>query len=98
MFPVSGPMSYILRIYIPFFIFFILNIYIIMKIPFVRMIHYNCKYPNYLSPFVASLITGSIFSIIIKENINKKLLYNNKQNEEIISRLKNIEKHLDIRD
>ena len=68
----------------------------LIKRPFVRMMHYNCQYPNYfLSPFIASLITGSIFSIIIKENINKKLSYNNKQNEEIIERLKNIEKHLD---
>jgi hypothetical protein len=53
----------------------------------------ECKYPGYLfSPFIASLITGSIFSIIIKEHIHKKLLYVERQNDEIIARLKNLQK------
>ena len=67
---------------------------------FTRLFSYNCytiankcKYPVYLfSPFMASLVTGSIFSIIIKEHINKELLYVKRQNEEIIVRLKELQK------
>ena len=48
----------------------------------------SCNY-NISSQFMSSLAVGSIFSIIIKEHINKELLYVKRQNEEIIQRLKN---------
>lgn len=51
-----------------------------------------CKAHNYiLSPFVASLLSGAIFSYSIKNFIETKLLYTNRMNEEIIIRLKKIE-------
>ena len=67
---------------------------------FTRKFSYNCytiankcKYPEYIfSPFMASLVTGSIFSIIIKESVKKELIYIKRQNEEIIVRLKELQK------
>jgi hypothetical protein len=55
----------------------------------------NCNATQYiLSPFFASLITGAIYSIGIKEHISRDNLYIKRQNEEIIERLKRIEKEL----
>ena len=55
--------------------------------------NYKCKAPVYLfSPFMASLFVGSIFSLINKEYISDELLYVKRQNEEIIERLKNLDK------
>ena len=52
----------------------------------------NCRARVYLlSPFTASLGSGFIFSIIIKEYINKELLHIKLQNVEIIERLKTLE-------
>lgn len=55
----------------------------------------NCNYksPDYVfSPFSASLVVGSLYSIISKEHVSKELLYVKIQNEEIITRIKNLEK------
>jgi len=53
----------------------------------------KCTRPDYIfSPFGASLVVGSIFSIVIKEYISKELLYVKRQNEEIIGRLKNLQR------
>lgn len=52
----------------------------------------NCNTSEYVfSPFMASLIVGSIFSIIIKNHMSNEMLYVTQQNEEIIARLKKIE-------
>ena len=51
----------------------------------------TCKADYIWSPLNASLITGSIFSIMIIESIKKDLLYMTRQNEEIITRLKRLE-------
>lgn len=64
-----------------------------MKRSFSNCYASKCKYhissQFILSQFMSSLAAGSIFSIIIKEHINKELLYVKRQNEEIIERLKN---------
>ena len=51
----------------------------------------TCKADYIWSPFSASLIAGSLFSIIIKESIKNDLLYMTRQNEEIIIRVKRLE-------
>lgn len=53
---------------------------------------YNtCKLDYILSPFMASLLTGSLFSISIKNSIKNDLSYIIHQNDEIIVRLKKLE-------
>jgi hypothetical protein len=44
------------------------------------------------SPFTASLFVGSIYSVIIKEYTGKEFLYIKRQNEDIIKRLKELNK------
>lgn len=54
---------------------------------------YKCKYPEYIfSPMGAVITGGCIFSISIKTYISRELLFVKRQNEEIIERLKRIEK------
>jgi hypothetical protein len=56
-------------------------------------LHCNCNASTYLlSPFSASLLTGCLFSVTIKEHVSNELLYIKRQNEEIIARLKRLEK------
>ena len=65
----------------------------ISKRPFSTSCNTTCKADYIWSPLSASLITGSLFSIIIKESINTNLLYITRQNEEIIIRLKRLEEN-----
>jgi hypothetical protein len=66
---------------------------------FTRYFSYNCcaaayqyKHTHYIfSPFAASLLTGAIYSFVIKEWVSKELLYVKRQNEEIIARLKKLQ-------
>lgn len=52
----------------------------------------NCRARGYLfSPFTASLGSGFIFSIIIKDYIREELVHIKLQNLEIIERLKTLE-------
>lgn len=54
---------------------------------------YKCKYPEYMySPMGAVITGGCIFSLSIKAYIRDNLLYIERQNDEIIERLKRIEK------
>lgn len=54
---------------------------------------YKCNYPEYMfSPMGAVLVGGSFWSFIIKDYISRELLFVKRQNEEIIERLKRIEK------
>ena len=53
----------------------------------------NCNYPEYMfSPMGAVITGGCIFSLSIKAYISDKLIYIERQNDEIIERLKRIEK------
>lgn len=53
----------------------------------------NCNYPQYMfSPIGAVIFGGCIFSVSIKAHIGQKLVYIERQNEEIIERLRCIEK------
>ena len=63
----------------------------ISKRPFSTSCNTTCKADYIWSPFSASLIAGSLFSIIIKESIKNDLLYMTRQNEEIIIRVKRLE-------
>ena len=54
---------------------------------------YKCNYPEYMfSPMGAVILGGCIFSISIKRYVSQELLYIERQNDEIIARLKRIEK------
>jgi hypothetical protein len=54
---------------------------------------YKCNYPEYMfSPIGAVITGGCIFSFSIKHHISNELLYIERQNDEIIERLKRIEK------
>ena len=54
---------------------------------------YKCNYPEYMfSPMGAVITGGCIFSFSVKAYISEKLLYIERQNDEIIERLKRIEK------
>jgi len=53
----------------------------------------SCNYPEYMfSPMGAVITGGCIFSFSIKAYLSEKLLYIERQNDEIIARLKRIEK------
>ena len=54
---------------------------------------YKCNYSEHMfSPMGAVIFGGCIFSFSIKAHIGQKLVYIERQNDEIIERLKRIEK------
>ena len=61
---------------------------------------FSCLYCNVAAYkrntyILSTFITGAIFSVVVKEYIKKELLYVKRQNEEIIVRLKCIEKRIE---